>query len=179
MQEQGGLVQEPLGRFHVLDDDGARHGMKLGVLLRGEFAAGEDNHGNVGQGRIVAAIARAARSPKCRAAGDPAPRNPLGSCAGPRARAAGAGGHDLDVGMTQQRLDRRAARRDCPRSPRAVSCAAGRRLSPWPRRLARLWPKSGLVTNEKAPLAKPCWRSSSRVMIWTGMWRVLGFCFNC
>ena len=36
----------------------------------------------------------------------------------------------------------------------------------------------GLVMNEKAPRASPCWRSSSMVTIWTGMWRVSGFCFN-
>src|SRR5207247_5562812 len=34
----------------------------------------------------------------------------------------------------------------------------------------------GLVTNEKAPRASACWRSSSSVIICTGMWRVSGFC---
>src|SRR6476659_6119429 len=36
----------------------------------------------------------------------------------------------------------------------------------------------GLVTNEKAPRARACWRSSSSVMICTGMWRVSGFCLS-
>ena len=36
----------------------------------------------------------------------------------------------------------------------------------------------GLTTKENAPRANPCWRSSSSVMIWTGMCRVSGFCFN-
>ena len=36
----------------------------------------------------------------------------------------------------------------------------------------------GLVMNEKAPRASPCWRSSSIVTICTGMCRVFGFCFS-
>ena len=36
----------------------------------------------------------------------------------------------------------------------------------------------GLVTNEKAPRARPCWRSSSSVTICTGMCRVAGSCFS-
>ena len=36
----------------------------------------------------------------------------------------------------------------------------------------------GLVTNENAPRASACWRSSSSVMICTGMWRVSGFCLS-
>ena len=36
----------------------------------------------------------------------------------------------------------------------------------------------GLVTNEKAPRARPCWRSSSSVTICTGMWRVAGSCLS-
>ena len=36
----------------------------------------------------------------------------------------------------------------------------------------------GLVTNEKAPRASPCCRSSSSVTIWTGICRVSGFCFS-
>ena len=36
----------------------------------------------------------------------------------------------------------------------------------------------GLVRKEKAPRARPCWRSSSRVTICTGMWRVAGSCLS-
>ena len=36
----------------------------------------------------------------------------------------------------------------------------------------------GLVTKENAPRARPCWRSSSRVMICTGICRVSGFCLS-
>ena len=36
----------------------------------------------------------------------------------------------------------------------------------------------GLLTKENAPRASACWRSSSSVMIWTGMCRVSGLCFN-
>ena len=36
----------------------------------------------------------------------------------------------------------------------------------------------GLLMNEKAPRASPCWRSSSRVTICTGMCRVAGSCFS-
>ena len=37
---------------------------------------------------------------------------------------------------------------------------------------------AGLVMNEKAPRDRPCWRSSSRVTICTGMWRVAGLCLS-
>ena len=36
----------------------------------------------------------------------------------------------------------------------------------------------GLVTNENAPRASPCWRSSSSVTICTGICRVSGFCLS-
>ncbi len=36
----------------------------------------------------------------------------------------------------------------------------------------------GLVTKENAPRASPCWRSSSKVMICTGICRVSGFCLS-
>src|ERR1700743_2644033 len=36
----------------------------------------------------------------------------------------------------------------------------------------------GLLTKENAPRASACWRSSSSVMICTGMWRVSGLCLS-
>ena len=49
-----------------------------------------------------------------------------------------------------------------------------------PRRAPRRGPRVvvGLVTKENAPRARPCWRSSSRVTICTGMCRVSGFCLS-
>ena len=34
VQEQRRFVEQALGRFHALDDDAARHGVKLRILLR-------------------------------------------------------------------------------------------------------------------------------------------------
>ena len=49
VQEQRGLVEQPLRRLHALDHDAARHGVQLGVLLGGKLAAGEHHDRHVGQ----------------------------------------------------------------------------------------------------------------------------------
>ena len=54
MQEERGLIEQPLGRFDALHDDAARHGVQLGVLLRRQLAPGEHDDRNVGEARIVA-----------------------------------------------------------------------------------------------------------------------------
>ena len=47
MQEERGLVEQALGRFDVLDHDAAGKRVQLHVFFRGEFAAGEDDHGQI------------------------------------------------------------------------------------------------------------------------------------
>ena len=54
VQEQRGLVQQPLRRFDTLDDDAASNRMQLGVLFRRQLAAGEHDDRDVGERRIVA-----------------------------------------------------------------------------------------------------------------------------
>ena len=52
VQEQRSFVEQPLGQFHALDHDAARHGVQLGVFLRGQFAAGEHHDRDVREARV-------------------------------------------------------------------------------------------------------------------------------
>ena len=54
VQEQRGLVEQPLGRLDALDHDAARHGVQLGVLLGRQLAAGEHHHRHVATAVVVA-----------------------------------------------------------------------------------------------------------------------------
>ena len=89
------------------------------------------------------------------------------------------GRNDLDVVVAEKLVDAQLLGRDCPRRP-GGACGRGLAYSliRVERRLDALAVVVGLVTKEKAPRASPCWRSSSRVMICTGIWRVSGFCFS-
>ena len=60
----------------------------------------------------------------------------------------------------------------------ALAARLGEVLDPRQARLPGPRCVVGLVTKEKAPRARPCWRSSSSVTICTGMWRVAGSCFS-
>ena len=52
VQEQRGLVQQPLGRLHVLEHDALGHRLEPRLLLGGQVLAGEDDDGHVGQRRL-------------------------------------------------------------------------------------------------------------------------------
>ena len=52
VQEQRRLVEQPLGRLHVLQDDALGHRLELRLLVGGQLLAGEDDHGHVGQRRL-------------------------------------------------------------------------------------------------------------------------------
>ena len=54
VQEERGFVEEPFGRFHPLDDDAARHGMELRILLPGQLPAGEYHDRHVRERSIAA-----------------------------------------------------------------------------------------------------------------------------
>ena len=54
MQEQRGLIEQALRRFHSLDHDAARHGVQLRILIGGQLAAGEHHHRHIAQCCIVA-----------------------------------------------------------------------------------------------------------------------------
>jgi hypothetical protein len=69
-------------------------------------------------------------------------------------------------------------------SARLSSITNNRRRRGWAKSLMRESASAmpsrvvGLVTNENAPRARPCWRSSSSVTICTGICRVSGFCLS-
>ena len=91
---------------------------------------------------------------------------------------AGAGRHDLDVVMVQQRGDAELLGRIVLDHQQALAARLDIGLDLGERGLRRPRPMVGLGTKEKAPRARPCWRSSSRVTICTGMCRVFGFCLS-
>ena len=52
VEEEGGLVQQPLGGLDIFEDDALGHRLELRLLLGGQILAGEDDHGHVRQGRL-------------------------------------------------------------------------------------------------------------------------------
>ena len=52
MEEQRGLVQQPLGRLDVLEDDALGHGLEPHLLVVGELLAGEDDDRQILQGGL-------------------------------------------------------------------------------------------------------------------------------
>ena len=54
MQEQRGLVQQPLGRLDPLDHDAAGHGVQLCLFFGRQLPAREDDHRKVRQRGVVA-----------------------------------------------------------------------------------------------------------------------------
>ena len=108
VQEERGLVEQPLGRGRALDHDRARHGVQLGVLLGRQVAAGEHHHRQVGQGGVVLYLlqhleARQVGQAQVEHHAVEALRAQLVERA-----AAGIDGGDLDVGMRQQLGDAEA-----------------------------------------------------------------------
>ena len=53
MQEQGGFIEEPFRRLHSLDDDAPRHRVEACIFFRRKFAAGEHNHRQVRELRLI------------------------------------------------------------------------------------------------------------------------------
>ena len=102
MQEQRGLIEQPLGGFDALDHDAARHGVELRVLLRREFAAGEHHDRHFRERRIGADLlqhleARHVRQPQVE--NDAVARLLAQRCERLRA---GADRNDLDVVVAEQ-----------------------------------------------------------------------------
>ncbi len=52
VQEQRGLVEQPLRRTHVLQHDALRHRLQLRLLVRSQILTGEDDHWHVGELRL-------------------------------------------------------------------------------------------------------------------------------
>ena len=75
VQEERGLVEQPLGRLDALDHDAARERVQPRVLLGRELLAGEDDDRQVAAASRRRGCARAPRSPTCRAAAGRAPRS--------------------------------------------------------------------------------------------------------
>ena len=94
------------------------------------------------------------------------------------ASGAGAGGDDLDVVVAEQLADAQLLGRVVLDHQQPLAARLRVVLDLRQRRRRRLRVVVGLVTKEKAPRARPCWRSSSSVTICTGMWRVSGFCLS-
>ena len=52
MEKQRGLVQEPLGRLDVFEDDALGHGLEPHLIVVGELLAGEDDDRQILQGGL-------------------------------------------------------------------------------------------------------------------------------
>ena len=89
-------------------------------------------------------------------------------------RRAGVGGDDVDVVVAEQLADAHLLGGVVLDDQQPLAARRRVRLDAGERGVAAPSVVVGLVTNEKAPRARPCWRSSSRVTICTGMWRVPG-----
>ena len=176
VQEQRGLVEQPLGRLHVLEHDALGHRSQPRLLVGRQLLAGEHDDRHVAQRRLVPASARAARSRSCPAGADrrrssrTALRRSASSASAPVPTAV-----DLDV------VVRRAARRcsrarcRCPRPPAAACvCGVDVRLDAVEARARDRSVVAGLTRYENAPCDSPCCRSSSTESICTGMCRVAG-----
>ena len=105
MQEQRRLVEQTLRRFHALDDDAARHGVQPRVLLGRQFLAGEHHDRNIGERRVAPHLvehleAGHVRQPQIE-------HHAIARILAQRGQrvAAGRGIDDLDVVVTEQRVD--------------------------------------------------------------------------
>ena len=130
--------------------------------------------------RVVRARSgRAPRSRTCRAAAGRARRSRTARRdSADERRLAGVGGDDVDVVVRRAARGCSAARRRCPRRRAAACGAAARRLLMRSSAALQAFGRRRLVTNENAPRARPCCRSSSSVTICTGMCRVCGSCLS-
>ena len=102
VQEQRGLVEQPLRQFDALDDDAARHRVQLGILLRRQLAAGEHHHRQIGQRRVVADLFEQLEAGHV---GQPQIEHDAIDLLPAQRRerlGAGAGGDDVDVVMAEQ-----------------------------------------------------------------------------
>ena len=68
VQEQRGLVEQPVRRLHVLDDDRFGQPPQLGLLLLRQLLAGVDDDRDLRQPRARPSSSRAGRSRSCRRA---------------------------------------------------------------------------------------------------------------
>ena len=126
VQEQRRLVEQALGRFDALDDDAARHGVQLRVLLGRQLAAGEHDDRNVGEARVVAHLLQHLEAASCRAGAGRAPRS---RC--PRSRSIASASAPLSA-VTMSMSSWPSSSRDadplgrrCPRRPAGACGAAG------------------------------------------------------
>ena len=106
MQEQRGLVEQPLRRLDALHHDAARHGVQLRVLLGRQLAAGEHHDRHVGRATSSRLISSSTSKPVM--SGRRRSSTTQSYCCSRRlvsALAAGAGGVDLDVVVAEQLAD--------------------------------------------------------------------------
>ncbi len=125
VQEQRRLVEQPLGRLHVLEHDALGHRLELRLLLGGQLLAGEDDDRARRAGSAPPELRPAARSRSCPAgAGRGRSSRSGGPCSACQRLAAGADGcrSRCRRGRAARRCCR--ARCRCPRRPAAASCAA-------------------------------------------------------
>ena len=172
MQEQRGLVEQPLGRLDALDDDAARERVQLRVLLRRQLASGEDHHRHIRQRRRSSLMRSSTSKPDMSGSR----RSSTTQSHGCSLRAASAAApvsavDDVDIVVPEQLPDAQLLGRVVLDDEQALAARRRVRLD---RDSAASRPSVvvGLVTNENAPRARPCWRSSSSVTICTGMCRV-------
>ena len=108
MQEEGRLVEQPLGRFDVLDHNAARKLVELCVFIGSEFASREYHYRQILQlGRIAKFLQHLEAGHVGQAQIDDAAIEALGDQRA-HSRAARADTHDFDVVVRQQVDDARA-----------------------------------------------------------------------
>ena len=166
------------GEFHALDHDAARHGVQPRVLLLGQFPAGEDHHRNIGQ-RVV--FAHALEHLEAGHVRQPQIEHHAVArlLAQDRERILpGVGIEDFDVVMAEQLGDAHLLGLVVLHHQQAAAARLREFLDLGRARRQCLRGVAGLLTKANAPRASPCWRSSSSVMICTGIWRVSGFCLS-
>ena len=180
VQEQRGLVEQPLGRLHVLEHDAL--GDRPAAALPPRRVSSLPVNTTTGTSRSAArpASVRAARSRSC----------PAG--AGRRTQQSNRAGRS-----SVQRLARRCrppsiSMSSCASSStmlcaldvvvlddqQPLACAARRSVLMRSNACSRSSVVAGLTRYENAPCDRPCWRSSSTESICTGMWRVAGSSFR-
>ena len=101
MEKERGFVEQAFRRLNAFDHDAARHGMKLGVLLRRQLPAGEHHDWNIREVALDRHLLEHLEAGHIRQA-EIEHHTIAGGLAHERERLrAGGGRHDLDVIVTE------------------------------------------------------------------------------